>query len=199
MGMGRSMGRGKRIREVGELLGISGLMVRYWLRKGELRSLEEEEVRRFKEWDGGRVKQVVRVEGGSSVKVGSLGKKAVSRIMDMGMYLEEAYGRDLFKKRVAVMYRTTEAEVERILESELYVGRRVRGDFIFAKSEGDEAILRMAKCLFLDMGTNASAKNKLLETITEMVKQRGSGKRVIFTEVGDDGDKSVKSYKVEEE
>jgi len=175
--------------EVGSLYGCSGIVVNKLLRDGRLRSKRYEDVKEYKViWDKERLERE---------RMGApLSGKVVNRIMKLALLLEGAYGVDVFKKRMAIIYNTTSEEVGRILESRVFVKRRVQKDMEFMTSNTDDSILEMAKRFSLNPETSGAAQNKLLEFIAETVRQKGTGKKWVLKEVGDKGDKQLKDYEL---
>lgn len=175
--------------EVGSLYGCSGIVVNKLLRDGRLRSKRYGDVKEYKViWDKERLERE---------RMGApLSGKVVNRIMKLALLLEGAYGVDVFKKRMAIIYNTTSEEVGRILESRVFVKRRVQKDMEFMTSNTDDSILEMAKRFSLNPETSGTAQNKLLEFIAETVRQKGTGKKWVLKEVGDKGDKQLKDYEL---
>lgn len=144
----------------------------------------------------GEAKGTVKVKDSQERK---LSKKIVNRIMELGLLLERAWGREVFKKRMSILYNTTVGEVECILESKVYIRRRIREDVFFLQTNDDTTVLRMAKQFLLNPATKDASLNKFLESVNEIAKEKGSGKKWHLREVGDKGDDQLKTYELKEE
>ena len=190
-------------REACNVIGVrSPLIVDKWLLSGKLKSLRSSDVM---EWKGRWEKERAERKGqpiedavplGRPKKAGTgLTSKVVSRIMELAMELEDGYGVELFKKRMAVIYNTTAEEVGKILGSRVFVRRRVIDDMQLSGSDAGVIILKILKRLLLN--PNTKDKTKLVETINEILKQTGSGKKWKLREVGDKVDEKLKTYEIE--
>ena len=192
------------LRQAGMVLGRSPMIVSNWLKAGRIVSLRYSDIMEFKAiWEKeGKSKAYFKDWQNPKAAVGrpkggvGLTAKVVDKIMELALELEDGYGVELFKKRMAIMFNTTSVEVGKILESRVFIRRRVNDDFAFSRSNDDTAILKILKQLILNPDTKD--KTRLAETINEIVKQKGTGKKWKLKEVGDKVDDKLKTYELEE-
>lgn len=187
--------------EAGRVLGYSPAIVEKWQGSGKLKSLAYSDIMEFKvEWDKaqeGKLKLGIgELNKGREKRIGVNLIRVRGRIMDEALLLERVYGTDLFKKRMAILYNTTEKEVEAILESRAFIKRRVEEDKVFLNTNDEGTVLMMTKQLLLNPNTKDATANKLVETINEIVKQKGTGKKWFHREMGNKGDPNLKTYEI---